>query len=81
MGIKIGSTVLTSATSRIDLAVITVNEAEGRREIVYQMTMTLARKMVAEGMITKEEYKAFESKMQEKYKPIIGELITNIDLL
>ena len=58
-----------------------VNEAEGRREIVYQMTMSVARKMIAEGLITEDEYRDFEVKMQEKYRPIIGEVFSNIDLL
>ena len=69
------------AISRIDLAVTTVKETEGQREIVYQITMTVARKMVAEGMITEEDYRAFERKMQEKYEPPIGELFSNISLL
>ncbi len=80
-GIKTVSTVLTSVISRIDLVVTIVNEAEGRREIVYQMTMSVARKMIAEGLITEDEYRDFEVKMQEKYRPIIGEVFSNIDLL
>lgn len=54
---------------------------EGKREIVYQMTMSAARQMLEKGLISKEEYKQFDTKMQAKYRPIIGTLFSEIDLL
>lgn len=54
---------------------------EGKREIVYQMTMSAARQMLEKGLISEEEYKQFDTKMQAKYRPIIGTLFSNINLL
>lgn len=54
---------------------------EGRREIVYQMTMSAARQMLEKGLISREEYVQFDTNMRAKYRPIIGTLFSNIDLL
>ena len=81
MEIKIGSTARTDAMLKTDSGDVVMNKDEGRREIMYQMTMSVARKMIAEGLLTRDEYRAFESKMQKKYKTIIGELFSNINLL
>ncbi len=54
---------------------------EGKREIVFQMTMAAARKMLGQGLITRTEYKHFEKKMREKYTPAIGGLFARLDLL
>lgn len=50
-------------------------------EIVYMMTMVQAKKALQEGLITKEEYCAFETKMKEEYHPKLGGLFSRIDLL
>ena len=54
---------------------------EGKREIIYQMTMSAARQMLEKGLISEEEYKQFDTKMQQKYRPIFGTLFSNINLL
>ena len=53
---------------------------EGKREIIYQMTMSAARQMLEKGLISEEEYKQFDTKMQQKYRPIFGTLFSNINL-
>lgn len=50
-------------------------------EIIYQITMNYAKKMLVRELISKEEYMDFESKMREKYKPIIGSIYSDIDLI
>nr|WP_296326992.1 SHOCT domain-containing protein [uncultured Acidaminococcus sp.] len=40
------------------------------------MTMHLARKMLAEKLITEKEYWAFEQEMLNKYQPFSGDLYT-----
>ena len=50
-------------------------------EVIYQMTMNAARKMLKEGIITEDEYRVFETKMREKYSPKIGVLFSDIDLI
>ena len=58
-----------------------MNKKEGRREIVFQMTMSAARKMLEQGLISKEEYEEFDTKMQQKYRPIFGSLLSDISLM
>ena len=58
-----------------------MNKEEGRREIVIQMTMSAARKMLEQGLITREEYEEFDTKMQQKYRPIFGSLLSDISLI
>lgn len=58
-----------------------MNKEEGRREIVFQMTMTVARKMLEKGQITREQYTEFDTKMQQKYNPIFGSLFSNLSLM
>lgn len=55
-----------------------MSREEGKREITYQMTMSAARHMLENGMISKEEYLKFDSEMQQKYNPIIGVLFSDI---
>ena len=64
-----------------DLEENTVTKEEGRREIAYQMTMNIAKKLMEEQMITREQYRQFDEIMQQKYKPIFGGLFTNLNLL
>ena len=45
-----------------------MSREEGKHEITYQMTMSAARHMLENGMISKEEYLKFDSEMQQKYE-------------
>ena len=58
-----------------------MTKEQGRKEIVYQMTMSAARQMLEKGMITDEQYQKYDTKMRQKYAPIIGTLWSEIDLL
>ena len=58
-----------------------MNKEEGRREVLYQMTMAAARKMLKAGLISMEEYEKFDTKMRLKYEPVFGILFTDINLL
>ncbi|MFO3714817.1 SHOCT domain-containing protein [Oribacterium sp. P9] len=51
------------------------------REKLYQTTMSIARKMLKNSLISKEEYAVIDTKMQEKYQPTLGTLFADIDLL
>ena len=57
-----------------------MSQEEGKREIVFQMTMSAARQMLEKGLISEDDYKQFDTKMQQKYRPIFGTLFANIDL-
>jgi len=52
---------------------------EERRECLYQTTMSLARKLLSDGIISGEEYRAFDTKMKKKYSPVFGSLFSNIN--
>lgn len=58
-----------------------MTKEQGRKEIVYQMTMSAARQMLEKGLITDEQYQKYDTKMRQKYAPIIGILWSEIDLL
>ena len=53
-----------------------MSREEGKREIVFQMTMSAARQMLEKGLISEDEYKQFDTKMQQKYCPIFGTLFS-----
>ena len=81
MVMHIGNTAHMIAILDTDLEENTVTKEEGRREIAYQMTMNIAKKLMEEQMITREQYRRFDEIMQQKYKPIFGGLFTNLNLL
>lgn len=45
-------------------------------EAAFQVTMHLARTMLAEKLITEKEYQVFEQEMLNKYQPFSGDLYT-----
>ena len=54
---------------------------EFKREKLYQATMLVAKKMLKNGIISIEEYQEIDVKMNEKYKPIFGTLLSQNDLI
>ena len=58
-----------------------MSKEEFRNEKLYQTTMHLARKMLEEGIISEEEYRQIDTIFTEKYKPTLGTLFADIDLL
>lgn len=58
-----------------------MTQEQGKREIVFQMTMSAARELLGKGLITEEQYVEYDTKMREKYHPIIGTLFSEIDLI
>ena len=57
-----------------------MTEREFRDEKVYQVTMSLARKLLSDGAITEGDYRAFDTKMREKYQPVFGSIFSDIKL-
>ena len=58
-----------------------MSKDEGKREIIFQMTMRCARELTEKGLLSKEEYARFDTRMQQKCGPKIGGLFTDINLL
>ena len=50
-------------------------------EKLYQVTMTIAKSMLTKGIITNKEYAVIDTKMLEKYRPILGTLLSTLPWL
>lgn len=51
-----------------------MNEDQFEREKLYQATMNMFRSMLKKGLITKEQYAIIDTKMLQKYQPLLGTL-------
>jgi len=58
--------------------VIFLSEEMFNAEKLYQVTMTIAKSMLTKGIITSEEYAVIDTKMLEKYRPILGTLLSTL---
>lgn len=54
-----------------------MNEDQFEREKLYQASMNMFQTMLKDGIITKEQYAIIDTKMREKYQPIIGTLFSD----
>jgi hypothetical protein len=52
-----------------------MNKDQFDRERLYQATLSLARTMLQRGLITEDELTMIDTKMREKYKPLLGTLL------
>lgn len=69
------------AISLTDSEVARMSKEQMKREKLYQITMSIAKRMLDDGLISKEEYAIIDTKMQEKYRPTLGTLFADIDLI
>jgi len=53
-----------------------MNEEQFEREKRYQATMNMFQAMLKAGIITREQYVIIDTKMLEKYKPLLGTLFS-----
>ena len=51
------------------------------RELTYQIIMKNAKQMLTNDLISRNEYINFQKKMIAKYKPVIGPIYSDIDLI
>lgn len=58
-----------------------MSKEQMKREKLYQITMSMAKRMLDDGLISKEEYAIIDTKMKEKYRPTLGTLFADIDLI
>lgn len=66
------------ATSGIGSEAARMSKEQMRQEKLYQVTMSMVRKMLAEGLITEEEYRQIDTMFLEKYHPLFGTLFSEI---
>lgn len=57
-----------------------MSKEELKREKLYQTTMFMTRKMLLDGIISKEEYHRIDTIFTEKYRPTLGTLFADISL-
>lgn len=75
MEMRTENTAPTSATSQTaSEAVMVMNEDQFEREKLYQATMNMFRSMLKKGLITEEQYTIINTKMLQKYQPLLGTL-------
>lgn len=55
-----------------------MSKEQMRQEKLYQATMSMVRKMLAEGLITEEEYRQIDTMFLAKYRPLFGTLCSEI---
>ena len=67
-----------TATSGIGSEVARMSKEQMRQEKFYQATMSMVRKMLAEGLINEEEYRQIDTMFLEKYRPLFGTLFSEI---
>ena len=53
-----------------------MNKKQFHAEAAFQATLAIARQMVAQGLVTQREYRAFVKRLLEKYHPPTGNLFT-----
>ncbi len=58
-----------------------MNEEQFEREKLYQASMNLFKAMLEKGLITEEQYAIIDTKMLEKYRPLLGTLFSQNDLI
>ena len=75
MEMQTGNTAPMSATLQTaSEAVMVMNEDQFEREKLYQATMNMFRSMLKKGLITEEQYTIIDTKMLQKYQPLLGTL-------
>lgn len=57
-----------------------MNSIDFKNEMLYQTTMSIARQMLKNKIISKEEYQQIDTIITNKYNPTLGTLFANIDL-
>lgn len=79
--IRTENTALMPVIFQIDLEVITVTDEQFEQEKQYQASMNFFQSMLKSGVITEEQYAIIDTKMLEKYKPLLGTLFAQNRLL
>ena len=57
-----------------------MSKEDFKNEKLYQTTMSVAKKMLADGIISEEEYHQIDTIFLEKYRPTLGTLFSDIRL-
>ena len=80
MEIRIGSTVVTLVISFID-SEVKMSKEQLENERKYLGTMTVARNLLKQGVISDEEYRQIDTKFKEIYAVSLSTIFTDISLI
>lgn len=58
-----------------------MTDEELRRERIYQQTMMVFKDMLEKKLISREEYNEVDTRMEAKYSPKFGSLLSKINLI
>ena len=64
-----------------DLEVAGMSEDQLRNELLYQTTMSIAKNLLKQEVISKKEYKLIDTIFTKKYSPSLGSLFADINLI
>lgn len=64
-----------------DLEVAGMSEDQFRNELLYQTTMSIAKNLLKQEVISKKEYKLIDTIFTKKYNPSLGSLFADINLI
>ena len=53
---------------------MTVSETVFNAELQYQTAISIAKNLHSQGLLTEEEYAIIDTKMLQKYQPLLGTL-------
>lgn len=81
MGIHTVSIVAMSVISQTDSEVEVMSNEKARNERLYQTTMAQVKQLLKQGIISPEEYGHIDTIFREKYRPSLGSLLFDIDLI
>ena len=58
-----------------------MSKGQFRNEMLYQTTMSIAKNLLRQGAINKEEYGLIDTIFTKKYNPSLGSLFAAINLI
>ena len=50
-------------------------------ELQYQIAVSIAKELLSQGLLTKEEFAVINTKLKNDFKPTLGTLLSENDLL
>jgi len=81
MVILVENIVVMNAMWLTDLEVAGMSEDQFRNELLYQTTMSIAKNLLKQEVISKKEYKLIDTIFTKKYNPSLGSLLADINLI
>jgi hypothetical protein len=50
-------------------------------ELQYQIAVSIAKELLSQGLLTKEEFAVIDTKLKNDFKPTLGTLLSENDLI